>query len=155
MAAVNQRIATTAEVLLQVRDRVNAITTYPPEMEMPVASEVIIRNRVINIGVSGSLTEQTVKLVAEDIRRELIGRYGISQISISGVRDHEISIKLTEESLKRYGLSIQQVMDAVSHGSINLPAGTVRTKNVVISMMDGTSVITVRRTMILPAADNP
>jgi len=128
-AAVNQRIASTAEVLLQVRDRVNAITTFPPEMEMPVVSEVIIRNRVINIGVSGNLPEKTIKLVAEDLRRELMGRFGVSQISISGVRDHEISIKLTEESLKRYGLSIQQVMDAVSRGSINLPAGTVRTKH--------------------------
>lgn len=129
VAAVDERIALTSDVLRQVRDRVNAITTFPPEAEKPVATEVIIRNHVISIGVHGDAPEQTIKQVAEDIQRDLMAHPRISQVSLSGIRASEISIKLTENTLTRYGLTLQQVMNAVTTSSLDLPAGTVRTAN--------------------------
>lgn len=134
VAAVDEKIALTGEVLPMVRDRVNAITTFPPEVEKPVASEVIIRNQVIRIGIHGNASERTIKQTAKDLRQDLLKYKSISQVSLSGIREYEISIKVSEETLKRYRLSLQQVMDAVATSSLDLPAGTVRARHEEISV---------------------
>jgi len=129
VAAVDKSIAPTTEVLRQVQDRIGAITTFPPEIEKPVATEVIIRNQVISIGVYGDAPERTIKLIAEEIRDKIAANPAISQVSLSGVREYEISIKLAEETLKRYSLTLQEVISAVSMSSLDLPAGTLRTRH--------------------------
>ena len=129
VAAVDERIMPTGEVLAQVRDRVNAITTFPSEAKKPVATEVIIRSHVISIAVHGHAPERSLKRIAEELRDRLAANPAISQVSLSGVRDYEISIKVAEEVLRRYGLTLQQIIDAISRSSLDLPAGTVRTQH--------------------------
>ena len=76
----------------------------------------------------GHAPERTIKRVAEEIRQELMANRLISQVSLSGVRDYEISIRLTQEALRRYGLTLQEIIDVISGSSLDLPAGTVRTR---------------------------
>lgn len=121
-------IIPTTEVLRQIQDRVNGITTFPEETERPTVIESLIRNQVINIGVYGQAPERTIKRVAEDIRRELLAHREISQVSLSGVRDYEISIQLMEETLERYELTLQHVIDTIARSSLDIPAGTIRTQ---------------------------
>ena len=134
VAAVDEKIAPTSDVLPKVRDRINAITTFPPDAEKPVANEVIIRNQVIHVGIHGNASERTIKQTAKDLRQDLLKYKSISQVSLSGIREYEISIKIAEETLKRYRLSLQQVMDAVAASSLDLPAGTVRARHEEISV---------------------
>lgn len=122
-------VISTSEVLRQVQDRVNSITTFPKESERPIIEDVIIRHPVINVGIFGDAPERTIKENAEHIRRQLLFLPEVSQVSLSGIREYEISISVTEETLKRYRLTLQQVMDAVASGSLDLPAGTVRTRH--------------------------
>ncbi len=114
------------ELIRQIQQRVNAITTFPEETEEPVVTEFIVRNQVMNIGVHGPASERTIKHVAERLRRKLLRHSAISQVSLSGVRDYEVSIRLSQESLSRYGLKLQHVVNAVSQSSLDLPAGTIR-----------------------------
>lgn len=134
LAEFDPSVTPTGEVLRQVQDRVNTITTFPSEAKKPVVTEVIARNQVIGVGVYGDAPEGTIKRIAEDVRDELMAHPAISQVSLSGVRDYEISIELTEEGLQRYGLTLQQVIDAISAGSLDLPAGTLRTRREEISV---------------------
>ncbi|MFQ5589885.1 MAG: efflux RND transporter permease subunit [Phycisphaerae bacterium] len=129
VAEFNPSITPTQEVLRQIQDRVNSITTFPKESERPIVNELLVRNRVINVGVHGRAPERTIKYVAEELRRNLLAHPGVSQVSLSGVRDYEISIQLAEDTLARYGLTLQQVISAVAEGSLDLPAGTVRTQS--------------------------
>ncbi|MBU0718518.1 MAG: efflux RND transporter permease subunit, partial [Planctomycetes bacterium] len=124
--AFDPATVSTGELLRRVQDRVSAITSFPEETDKPVIAEVIFREPVINIGVHGSAPERTIKHVAEEIRRHLLANWTISQVQLSGVRDYEVSIRLKEETLKRYSLTLQQVIDAISQSSLDLPAGTVR-----------------------------
>jgi len=114
------------ELIRQIQQRVNAITTFPEEAEEPVVAEFIVRNQVMNIGVHGPASERTIKHVSENLRRKLLRHSAISQVSLSGIRDYEVSIRLSQESLSRYGLKLQQVIDAVARSSLDLPAGTIR-----------------------------
>ncbi len=128
VAAVDTDISPTADVLQQIRNKVDAITTFPPDAERPVAIEVVIRSVVINIGISGDVPEHTFKHIAQQIHDDLVANPNISQVSIAGVRDYEVAIKLSEEGLQRYGLTFQHVIEAIKASSLDLPAGTVRTQ---------------------------
>jgi len=106
-----------SEVLRQIRDRVNAITTFPKETERPVIQEFIFRDSVISVGVSGAVSERTIKTVAEQIQRDLMSNREVSQVSLSGVRNYELSIKLTKVALERYGLTLSDIVKAVTQST--------------------------------------
>jgi len=52
----------------------------------------------------------------------------ITQVELAAVRDHEVSIEVSESALRQYGLTFDQVANAVRASSIDLPGGSVRTE---------------------------
>ena len=114
-------------VVQEVKDRVDQITTFPPEAEKPVVMEEAVRTDVIHIAIFGDVGERSLRQYARDVRRDLLARPEISQVTLSGVRDEEISIELSEEALRAYELSFDEVMAVVTRGSLDLPAGTLKT----------------------------
>jgi multidrug efflux pump subunit AcrB len=115
------------KVLDDVKAAVDRIETFPAETEKPVVAEVDTRRRVITIVLHGDATEKTLKALAERVRDELTGLEGISQAEIAGVRNYEISIEVSEDALRRFGLSFEQVANAVAMSSLDLPGGAVKT----------------------------
>ena len=51
----------------------------------------------------------------------------VTQVELAAVRDHEVSIEVSEAALRQYGLTFDQVANAVRASSIDLPGGSVRT----------------------------
>lgn len=117
-----------AKALDNVRNAIDSISTFPPDVEQPVVSEILIRSEVILIALWGDITERVGKETAEKIKDELQALPNISQISIGGVRDYEIAIELSEEKMRQWGLTFEQVRQALQTGSVNLSGGTLRTK---------------------------
>ena len=134
VAAVDPRILPTAEVLRQIQDRVRAITTLPPQTEQPSTTEVVVRSAVISVGVHGDAPYRAVQRVAEQIRDDLLAIPEISQVGVSGARLYEIAIQLSEEALNRYGLTLQGLMETIAQGSLDVPAGVIRTQREEISV---------------------
>ena len=52
---------------------------------------------------------------------------GISQVSLRGARDYEISIEVSDTELRRYDLSFDEVVRAIQQRSRDLPGGKLRT----------------------------
>ncbi len=114
------------ELLNDVTSEVDAIDTLPEEAEEPVIRELVARQHVITVAVYGEADEHTLKRVADRIRDELSARDEITQVELSGARPYEISIEVSEEALRTYRLTFDDVADAVRTGSFDLPAGTVK-----------------------------
>lgn len=114
--------------LNDVKLRVDGISTLPSDIEPPRVREILTRNEAIRIAVSGGVDERTLKRTAEKVRDEVALLPGISIVEIFGARDEEVSIELSEEAMRRYGLSFDEVARAVRASSINLSSGTVRTE---------------------------
>jgi multidrug efflux pump subunit AcrB len=117
-----------SEVLDQVKSKIDAISTFPLDAEKPVVTEVLIRDSVILLALSGELGEKQLKTWAEQIRDEIKLLPGISQVETFGVRDFEISVEVSEERLRRYGITFRQVAEAIRNSSINLHGGIIRTR---------------------------
>ena len=118
-----------------VKTRVDNVD-FPPDAEDPLVTEVTLKSHVIHVAVAWDLDnelvspddrERTLKEIAEDIREELAELPEMSQVSVSGVRDYEISVEVSEESLRKHQLTMERVSQAIAEGSFDLPAGSVKT----------------------------
>lgn len=111
-----------------VKIRVDSISSFPGDIEQPQVRQWVNRNEFIRVAVHGNLGERQLKQLAETLRREAAQLPAVSLVELFGVRDEEISIEVSEDALRRYGLSFSEVADAVRNTSINQSAGSVRTE---------------------------
>ncbi len=116
------------EVKDEVTNRVDAITTFPRDAERPTVTEVKIRGDVLGIALWGELTEHQLKELAEEVKDELIALDDVSQVTVSGTRDYEISVEIGEDTLREYGLSFADIEQALARNSLNVPGGLIRTE---------------------------
>ncbi|GMV99933.1 MAG: multidrug transporter AcrB [Candidatus Hydrogenedentota bacterium] len=112
----------------EVRTRVEAISTFPVDAEKPIIVEVTLKREVVALALSGPLNERQLKEWGENIKDELLNLPDISQVSVAGTRDYEITIEISEEKLRQYGLTFDQVSNIIRANSLNLAGGTIRTK---------------------------
>ena len=79
------------------------------------------------MAISGDVDERALKALAERVRDEILALPGITQIELKLVRPFEISIEVSEESLRRHGLRFDDVVQAVRSSSLDLPGGSIKT----------------------------
>jgi multidrug efflux pump subunit AcrB len=111
----------------EIKAEVDRITTFPAGAEKPEVTEVTSRSRVIDIAVTGDVPEKTLKELANRIKDDLSSMPEISFVQVAGVRDYEISIEVSNDVLRSYGLSLDQVAMAIRRASLDLPGGRVDT----------------------------
>jgi len=114
------------DLLDQVKGRVDAISTFPENTEKPVISRAQFQQQVIMLSVAGDVNEFTLKEYAKQIRNEIVSIPGITRASVLGGRPYEISIEISEFTLQAYELTLIEVAQAVRMGSLDLPAGSIR-----------------------------
>ncbi len=114
------------EALNDISGRVDAISTFPAETERPIVSLLTSRNQGLEIVIAGDTDERTLKTLALEMREEIAAMDGISQVEVAYVRADEISIEVSEQTLRRYGLTLDQVANSVRRSSLDLPGGTIR-----------------------------
>ena len=115
------------KLLEEVKAEVDRITTFPDEAEKPEVREVTRRSRVINVAVYGDAREKTIKHLTERIKDDITNLPGITLAELHGIRKNEVSIEISEATLRRYGLTLGQVAEAVRKASLDLPAGRIKT----------------------------
>ena len=123
-----QRGYDATELSDKIKVRVDAINNFPEEAEEPTVEELLIRNEVISLAIYGDTDVRTLKNIGEFIRDELNVRAGISQVDLNGVAPYEISINVSEKSLREYGLSFNDVVMAVRSSSIDIPGGSIKSR---------------------------
>ncbi|XQW86790.1 efflux RND transporter permease subunit [Thalassotalea piscium] len=116
------------ELLSDVKSRVDAINTFPVEAEKPTSSIQQFTREVISVTVSSNYSEKEIREFAEKVRDDLLAIPEITQLSLDAVRDYEINIDVSQDKLKQYQISINDIADAVKASSQDLSAGNVRTE---------------------------
>ncbi len=116
------------DVMDQVKNRVDAISTFPDNTEKPVISRTQFQQQVIFVTVSGDVDERTLKEYAKQVRNEVVTLPGVTRAEILGSRPYEISIEVSEFTLQSYDLTLADVAQAVRRGSLDLSAGAIRSE---------------------------
>lgn len=123
-----EEYADSTTVLNEIKSEVDRIQTFPAETEKPWYVEATTARQVITMMVSGDVSERTLKVIADQIKDDLTALDNISQVTISGARDYELSIEVSEETLRRYGLTFAEIGRAIDDSSLDLPAGSIDTQ---------------------------
>lgn len=113
-------------VLDDVENRVASITNFPANSEKPVVSRLVVRKEVISVAIYGDADEATLKRLAELARDRLAALPQITQVETAAVRPWEIAIEVAEDSLRRHGITFDDVARAVRAGSLDLPGGAIK-----------------------------
>lgn len=118
-----------AVFMQDIKREVDAINTFPTAAEQAQISLFRNRDEVIRVAVSGdeSISERELKRFAEKTRRELGLLSSVPAVELFGVRGEEVSIEVSEDALRQYGLTIGDVASAVRGSSVNASSGQVRT----------------------------
>ena len=116
-------------VLADVKNAVDSIENFPPPSARPPR---IVHKRlsveVLSLSVSSSsLSEDGLRIAAENLRDDLLALPSVSLVRLKGTRDREISIEMSEEELRRNDLTISEVARKVRRASLNLTFGELRT----------------------------
>lgn len=115
-------------VLAEIQNKINAIDTFPAETETPVVQLYTLSDMAVEVAVVGPSDERALKELAHHVRADLLALPGVTQVAVVNVRPYEISVEVSEASLKRNNLTFDQVAEAIRQNSVDLPGGTLRTE---------------------------
>ncbi len=113
-------------LLNSVKARVDAISTFPVDAESPIIMEQPFQTQIMSIGLYGDVSEKALKQLGENLRDEISLLPGVSIVDLNATRPEEISVEVSEQSLRRYGLRFDDIATAIASHSLNLPAGTIQ-----------------------------
>jgi multidrug efflux pump subunit AcrB len=117
------------KVLADVKNAVDRINSFPIDAEKPVIYEQKFRSLSQSIGLYGETDLYNLKYLAEELRDELLAADEISQVAINRVPVLEFSIEVSEEMMRRYQLSFDEIRLAVSRANINVSGGKFDTRD--------------------------
>lgn len=115
------------DILADVKSRVDAINTFPADAEKPVIALAQRRREVMAVTIAAPYSEKEIKEYAEQVRDELLLIDGVTQIDMSGVRDYEITIEVSQSQLQKFDLSISEIANLIDNASADLSAGNLKT----------------------------
>ncbi|PVZ63571.1 efflux RND transporter permease subunit [Pelagibaculum spongiae] len=116
------------ELLDQVKLRVDAITSLPEQAEKPLIRKLQFGEATLWISVYGGENRKQRRAYAQQIRDEMAAVSGMGLVELVGDPQPEISIEVSEQTLRAYNLSFDEIAQAVRTGSVNLPGGSIRSE---------------------------
>jgi len=122
-------------LLNEVKARVDSINTFPRLSERPIVTQPLYNNTVMKLALAADIPEAELKEMGRRVRNELAALKGISRVELNAIRPYEISIEIDEYNLQKYGLSFDDVAQAISRTSVNMPAGKVDNESGNIQIM--------------------
>ena len=85
-----------------------------------------MRSLVTQLAVHGETDERSLKNITESIRKDLLELPEVSLIETLYMRADEISVEVSEATLRRHQLTLDQVAQAIRSSSIDIPGGSVK-----------------------------
>lgn len=78
---------------------------------------------VVVVNLTGNLPQHSLKLYADDLKSRLINIPRVRNVDISGEYEKEFHVSIDPSKLRRYGITFNQVADAVQSANTKVPTG--------------------------------
>ena len=121
-----------AKKLDEIKTEIDRIRVFPDDADEPSVEQASNNSRVLEIALHGDASEAVLKEEAHRLKEELSSLPAISFVEIVNTRDYEVSIELSRDMLRAYGITISEVAQIISQSSLELPGGSIKTNTVAI-----------------------
>lgn len=117
------------EMLDKIKAQIDAIDSFPENVERPICRQFAGSNPVVTVAIDGDMGESELSDLTAEIKDEIDGLPEITYTQFVARKDKEISLEISENTLRKYNLSFYQVSQAVQNWSVNIPSGSIKTND--------------------------
>jgi len=110
-----------------VKGRVDGIQNLPPDSFRPQIFRWDARPDIMYLALYGQVDRLTLQRAGNNLRLKLTQLSGLQLTDQISKRSEQVTIEISEDALKRFNMTFQEVSQAISGTSVNLSAGTVET----------------------------
>jgi len=125
------------DAVQDVRDKVSTITNRFPRDTLPPVIQKMDpdANPILTIAVSGNRSQKEIsQIVDKQIKQVLETVPNVGEVTFTGDRHREIQLLLDKDRMNAYGLTVEQVRNAVQRQNVEIPGGSFRTDNSEIAL---------------------
>ncbi len=112
-----------------LKTEVEAISDFPEQVEDVIVKRVNQTDQVVSIAVTGPMDPLHLKIYCEQLKDRLRRLDKVSQIDVLGFSDHEFLIEIPFYTMMRLGLSVADIEATVAAQNLDLPAGSIESKD--------------------------
>ena len=122
------------QVLQEVKNAVDRINAFPPNLERVVVFEREPINFTARFALTGDVPLKSLKEAAQRIEDDLRRKDNISKIQLNGYTEEEIEIAVRENDLRAYELTFEEVAQRVAASNVDVTGGKIRGKTTEITI---------------------
>ncbi|NNF97838.1 MAG: efflux RND transporter permease subunit [Desulfobacteraceae bacterium] len=111
-----------------IQSRIDAIYGFPQRAERPAISRDEFNVEALLVQVYGNTDRQTLQMTARRVKAELMTDPNISKMVVFGLLPYEVRIEVDDQKLHAFGLSIDDVAQAVSSASLDYRTGSIKSE---------------------------
>jgi len=130
---VNLKYGTDLDKTMQDAQRYidNIRKDLPQDILSPVMSKVSPNDLpIMSISATSNLSAtKFYQKMKNDYLPQIQQIKGVAEITVLGGEEREIQVKVNQDKLKLYKISLYQVVEAINRSGLDLPAGKVQTEN--------------------------
>ena len=113
------------QFLDEVKLRVDQINNLPQAAFQPQVRRWEQRDQFMGLAVHGKVDGRELKRLGDRVRDDIAQLPGGELAELQGTLDEQVNIEVTEESLRRFGLSFGDVANAIRQSSLNSSGGRI------------------------------
>ena len=110
-----------------IKTAVDRITTFPVQAEDLTVAITSRRIEVMELALYGDVDDHTLRAAGDLLTSQLETNSAIGPVELTGVRDMEIHIEVSQDNLRRYGLSLPQIATKIRVIALELGGGRLKT----------------------------
>ncbi len=101
----------------------------PPEADEPsfLYIDTHVWLPVVVVNITGDIPRRSLKLFADELKTQLLNVPDVQNVKISGEYDEEFHVSVDPEKLREFGITFQQMVNAVQSANTKIPTGRFRT----------------------------
>lgn len=114
--------------MADVRAKVDAARgQLPDDAETPIIQKLDVGAiPVLTLGLSSKRPAKELRELADDVIKDQLGKLkGVASVNITGGDIREIQVNVDKSRLEAYGLTINQIAQAIAIANLNLPSGRI------------------------------
>ncbi|WP_445778785.1 efflux RND transporter permease subunit [Shewanella sp.] len=121
-------------VLDEIKSEIDSISTFPADMEPPKVERIKFRQEVMYLSLYADMSERQLKDLGDKIHNEIMQLPNVNISEYYGGLGYEISIEVSKDKLREFGLTFNDVAQAVQGYSRNMSAGQIKAENGYINL---------------------
>jgi HAE1 family hydrophobic/amphiphilic exporter-1 len=112
-----------------VREKVDSVRMQlPRDMDPPVIEKFSLSSfPVVSFALASPRPPKELRRIADDVIKDRLGKLkGVGSVSVVGGDIREILVSVDKDALEGYGLTINDVVQALQSTNLNLPSGSIK-----------------------------